>query len=245
MIFRRSGANSSTRSLMARVPNSTSGRRLRPEGGGVGDLIPGLGQLHQHAEPRRPLGQPLRQFGGEEVGRLLRRLLGSQELGPGFGAEAEPAEPALAGRVRELERGDGEVRLPGEARRDWLRGLDESLRRRVGGQERHDGRRSRAARPARSRRSEKFQELLPGPDRKPVERMGDDVRVDVFGQVEPDGHPLRAGPHRVVVGDARNPRRQREPHGDRGGRPSGVRARVSFAASGEGVNVPEYITPLA
>ena len=74
--------------------------------------------------------------------------------------------------------------------------------------------------------------------------MGDDVRVDVVGQVEPDGHRLRAGPIRVVVGDGRNPRRQREPHGDRRGRPEAC-VPGQFAASGEGVNVPEYITPLA
>ena len=52
----------------------------------------------------------------KEVGRLLRCLFGSQQFGPGFGAETEPAEPALAGRVSEFECGDGEVRLPGEAR---------------------------------------------------------------------------------------------------------------------------------
>ena len=149
MIFRRSGANSSTRSRDGDGAELHLRPGLRPEDGGVGDVIPRLGQLHQHAEPDRPLGQPLRQFGGEEVGRLLGRLLGSQELGPGFGAEAEAAEPALAGRVGELERGDGEVRLPGEARRDRLRGLDEGLRRRVGGQERHDGRRTSGC-PARS-----------------------------------------------------------------------------------------------
>ena len=64
--------------------------------------------------------------------------------------------------------------------------------------------------------------------------MGDDVRVDVFRQVEPDGHALRAGPHRVVVGDARNPRRQREPHGDRRGRPGGVRSAGQFRRVGRG-----------
>src|SRR5262245_50288724 len=43
------------------------GPALGPEGGGIGHLIPHLGQLNQHLEPRRRPGQPARQFGGEEV----------------------------------------------------------------------------------------------------------------------------------------------------------------------------------
>ena len=54
---------------------------------------------------------------------------------------------------------------------------------------------------ARGDRPQELQELLAGADGEAVVRVGDDVRVDVVGQVEPDRHPLRAGPLRVVVGD--------------------------------------------
>ena len=59
MIFRRSGANSSTRSVMASAAEFGHWPALRPESGGVGDIIARFGQLHEHTEPYGALCQPL------------------------------------------------------------------------------------------------------------------------------------------------------------------------------------------
>ena len=72
-------------------------------------------------------------------------------------------------------------------------------------------------------------------------RVGDDVGVNMIAQVEPHSHRLRAGPVRVVVGDCRNPRRDREADGHRGGRADGVRRprqlrRVGRGGEGPGIH---------
>ena len=108
----------------------------------------------------------------------------------------------------------------------------------MGGQERHDGRRSGGTRSARGDRANELQELLPGPCRKPVMRVGDDVGVNMIAQVEPHSDRLRAGPVRVVVGDCRNPRREREADGHRGGRADGVRRPRQLRRAGRGREGP-------
>jgi hypothetical protein len=69
-------------------------------------------------------------------------------------------------------------------------------------------------RPARVHGPEELQELLAGPRREAVVRVGDNVRVDTVGQVKPDRDPLRARTLRVVIGHGENPGRRREPDGD-------------------------------
>jgi len=78
--------------------------------------------------------------------------------------------------------------------------------------------------------AQSFEQLRIG-SQKRREHMKYDVGVDVVG-VEPDGHRLWAGPHRIIVGHARNPRRHREPNGYRGGLPGGVRRAGQFCRVG-------------
>ena len=83
-----------------------------------------------------------------------------------------------------------------------------------------------------------LQELLPGPRRKPVMRVGYDVGVNMIAQVEPHSHRLRAGPVRVVIGDCRNTRRDREADSHRGGRVDCVRRPGQLRRAGRGGEGP-------
>src|SRR5262245_47144228 len=80
--------------------------------------------------------------------------------------------------------------------------------------------------------------------------MRNDVRMDVVGEMEADRYCLRAGLGGVIVRNGRNPRRQREPNGDRGGWPDDMRRSGQLGGRGRwgegagihqapGVNRPE------
>jgi len=87
MILRRSGTDSSTRSVIVIKPKPNSGRVSGHNNCRVSHVIADIGQLHEHAKLRRPLGKSLQQLLGQEIHRLLRGLLGGQEFRAGFGAE--------------------------------------------------------------------------------------------------------------------------------------------------------------
>src|SRR5262249_55166893 len=100
-----------------------------------------------------------------------------------------------------------------------FRRLDKFKRRGMGTKKLLDRRGLGRARPAGVSRAKKFHELLGGPYGKSVDRVSDDVRVNVVGQMKADGNTARAC-LRTVVGHGGNPGKIRETHayGSRGPR---------------------------
>src|ERR1700733_6731061 len=68
-------------------------------------------------------------------------------------------------------------------------------------------------------RVEKLQELFHSSRREGVDRMSDDIRMNMVGKMEANGATARAGTLRVVIGNGRNSREVRKPHRHRGGIP--------------------------
>jgi hypothetical protein len=89
-----------------------------------------------------------------------------------------------------------------KTRWDRLGRFDKPFCVRVRGEERSE--RLGPARREGRRGAGQRQELFTGADREAVGGMGDNVGVDVVGQVEADSYPPEAGPFRVVVGDGRH-----------------------------------------
>src|SRR5262249_55656673 len=152
-----------------------------------GDVIAGLRQLYEHAEADRLSGQPRADLIEQEVLGSGRRLFTGEVLGPGFRSDAKPPVTAHTISVRELERRDGEERLPSETGRDRLRSFDKPLRVWVPGEK--GSKRLGSARLKGCYGAEQFQELLGSADREAIGGVGDDVSVNVLGQVETDSHP--------------------------------------------------------
>src|SRR5439155_17317080 len=126
----------------------------------------------------------------------------------------------------ELERRDGEERLPRKTGRDRLGRFDKPLRVRVGREERSE--RLGSARREGCDRADKLEELLAGADREPVGGVCDDVGMVVLVQVEADGQPPGTGPSWIVVGDGRHARRIRVSHRHGRSRPARVRGARQF-----------------
>jgi hypothetical protein len=101
--------------------------------------------------------------------------------------------------VNELEGGHGEKRFPREARRNRLGRFGETPGIGVCREEGSQG--LGFARSGRGHGAQELQELLTRADRETVGRVGNDVGVDMIGEMEADSDPARAGPCRVVVGD--------------------------------------------
>ena len=97
-----------------------------------------------------------------------------------------------------------------------------------------------------NQRVEEVQELLRGARRKGVDRMSDDVGMNVLGKVEANRATARARILRIVIGNSRE-----FPRSPRSAPSPGVEfrwmcgARVSAAASGDGVNTPASRIPFA
>src|SRR5262249_6414238 len=149
---------------------------------GVGHVVAVAGQLHEDAEADRTARQAWADLLEEEVRGLRGGLLGRKVLCAVFGPNAEAPMPADSLGVGELEGRDGEERLPREAGGDRLGRLDKAPGAGVRREERPEC--LWFARPESSRRAQKLQELLAGADRKAVRGMGDDVGVDVIGEME-------------------------------------------------------------
>ena len=143
---------------------------------------------------------------------------------------------ADAAGVGELERRDGEERLPRKARGNRLRRFDEPLRVRMSGKERAE--RLGLSCPELRDGAEELYELLAGPDREAVRGVGDDVAVRM---AIPRG-PERAGSLSGMLGTP-VPSEYLTVTGVDAAPACG--ARVRFAASADGVKVPEHISPLA
>jgi hypothetical protein len=120
-------------------------------------------------------------------------------LGAFFGPNAESAMPADSLGIGEFEGRDGEECLARKAGRDRLGGFDEAFG--VGVRREERPKRLGFARPESGRGTQELQELLAGADRKAVRGMGDNVGVDMIGEMEANGDAARAGVCRVVVGD--------------------------------------------
>jgi hypothetical protein len=109
-----------------------------------------------------------------------------------------------------------------------------------------DGIRVRPGSVGGNQRIEELQESFRGARWEVVDRMTDDVGVNMFAEMEANRKAARAGTLRVVIGNGRNSRKIREPR-----TATGVEfrcrcgARVSEAASDEGVNVPVSRMPFA
>jgi acetylglutamate kinase len=73
-----------------------------------------------------------------------------------------------------------------------------------------DGIRVRSGRVGRNQRIEELQEPFRGARREAVDRMTDDVGMNMLAKVEANRKAARAGTLRVVVGDGRNSREVRE-----------------------------------
>src|SRR5262249_12957887 len=61
--------------------------------------------------------------------------------------------------------------------------------------------------------TKKLQELLAGADGEAIGGMSDNIRVNVIGQVEPDGDSTRTGPGWIIVRNRRQARGVRVAHG--------------------------------
>jgi hypothetical protein len=83
--------------------------------------------------------------------------------------------------------------------------------------------RMRSGRVGRKQGIEKLKKFFDGAGGKGIDRMRDDVGVNMVGQVEADGATARAAALRVVVADGRNPREIRKTHRHRDGAPLKVR----------------------
>ena len=137
-----------------------------------------------------------------------------------IGDEPVPSVTAHAVLVDEAHGCHSEIRLPREARRGRLRLQERPCRGSIA-DEGVDGRRGRLGRGGGCQRTQELDELLPRAHGKAVLRVGDDVGMNVLGQLEANGHA--AG---VRVGSSRsdpNARGVREAGDHGGGRPVGVR----------------------
>src|SRR6202043_2798238 len=108
---------------------------------------------------------------------------------------------------RELECGYREKRLPRKAGRDRLGNLHKCQSRGMRAKELLDGIRMRPRGVGGHQCLEELHEPLCGARRDPVDRMTDDVGVNMLAEVEANPKAARAGPLRVVVGNGRNSRK--------------------------------------
>jgi hypothetical protein len=120
------------------------------------------------------------------------------------------AVAAHAVRPGKFECGDREKPLPGKAGRYRLWNLHKPQSRGMRAEELLDRIRVRPGGVGRNQRIEELHETLRGTRREAVDRMTDDVGVNMLAKVEANRKPARAGALRVVVGNGRNSRKVRE-----------------------------------
>lgn len=133
----------------------------------------------------------------EEVGRLGGGCRVVEIFVAGDGVDAIAAEAACAGGIGELEGGDGEERFLRKAGGDGLGSLDKGESRRMCAEELLDGVGVGPGKVGGDERVEEVEEALRGVRGEGVDGVGDDVGVDVLGEVEADGAATGAG---VLVG---------------------------------------------
>src|SRR5215471_19067342 len=183
---------------------------FRPADRGIVDRVAVLGQLHGYPKPDGFPGNALLDLVKEGVWPA-RGAFGLAEVFV-TGDRQHPVAPkaALTIRIGKSEGGDREKRLAGKAGRNGLRDLNKSHRRGMRGKELLDGVRVRPGRVGGNHCIQKLDERLGGAHREVVDRMTDDVGVDMLGKVKANREAARAGTLRIVVGNRRDTGKVRE-----------------------------------
>src|ERR1700739_3022756 len=152
---------------------------LGPAHRGIVNRVAFVGQLYGYAKPDRSPCYSLSDFVEEEA-RTARGGFGLAEIFVA-GDRQHPVAPVAAHalRVGKLEGGDREKRLPGIARRNGFRNLDKPNRRWMGGKELPDGIRVRPGRVGGAHRIQELHESFRGARREAVDRVTDDVGMDM------------------------------------------------------------------
>src|SRR5258705_9578424 len=109
-----------------------------------------------------------------------------------------------------LECGYREKRLPGKAGRNGLRDLNKPHSRGMRAKKLLDGIGVRPFGVGGNQCIEELHEALRGARREAVDRMTDDVGVNMLSEVEANREAARAGTLRIVIGHGRNSRKIRE-----------------------------------
>lgn len=174
---------------------------FRPAHGGIVSNVAIFCQLHHDAELDRSLSDAVADLVKKKIGTFSSGGCVIQVVVPELRQNSIAPEANGSIRGGEFEGTHGKERFTSEAAGNWLRSLYKLQRLWIRGQELLNRVGVRFGRITGRDRAKEFQEFLGSAGREAIDRVGDDIGMDMFAKIESYGATARAGDFGVVVRD--------------------------------------------